>query len=294
MRIAVSGSSGQVGWELMRRGQAAGDDMIGSDLPELDITEETVVREWIDSVAPDILINAAAYTAVDRAETDAQKARSVNAYGPRYLAGACRDANIPLIHISTDYVFDGSATVPYTEAAPTRPMGVYGRTKLEGELAVREILDRHMIIRTAWVYGVQGQNFVKTMIRLAGERETLRVVADQIGCPTFAGDLADALLHIARVVCSHPSDTLNGTFHFCGSGSVSWHGFAEEIFRQARGRVPLQLTSCQPIPTTAYPTPAQRPAYSVLDCARIREVFGVSPRPWQIALSEMLSEWLPS
>jgi dTDP-4-dehydrorhamnose reductase len=233
------------------------------------------------------MINAAAYTAVDRAETERDIAWACNCTGPANIAVACQEAAIPLIHLSTDYVFDGSKIGAYREDDPVKPLGVYGESKEAGDRAVRAALPQHVILRTAWVYSAHGHNFVKTMLRLAGERPVLRVVADQIGSPTSAADIAAAIAAIAQQL--NAGNTSWGTYHFAGGGAVTWHGFAEAIFELAaprRGQPPL----VEAIATADYPTPVRRPANSVLDCRRIGEVFGIVPGPWRKALAEVIGE----
>jgi dTDP-4-dehydrorhamnose reductase len=230
---------------------------------------------------PDMVINAAAYTAVDRAESEPDAAWAANCTGPAQLAAGCREAAIPLIHISTDYVFDGSKQGPYREDDPVNPLGVYGRSKEAGDRALREALAEHVILRTAWVYSAHGHNFVKTMLRLAGERPVLRVVADQTGSPTSAADIV-----VRRLAAG---EGRWGTFHFTGGGAVTWHGFAEAIFELAapwRGPPPR----VEAITTADYPTPARRPTNSVLDCRLIADAFGIVPRPWSEALAEVIRE----
>jgi dTDP-4-dehydrorhamnose reductase len=287
MKLLVLGAGGQVGRELCRFAWPAGCELAAFGRDGVDITQREAVFAAVAGECPDIVINAAAYTAVDRAESERGAAWAGNCTGPAILAAACRDRAIPFIHISTDYVFDGSKTGPYREDDPVKPLGVYGESKEAGERAVREVLPRHVILRTAWVYSVHGNNFVKTMLRLAGDRPVLRVVADQIGSPTSAADIAAAIGAIVQRLDS--GDTSWGTFHFAGAGAVTWHGFAEAIFEMAspwRGPPPR----VEAITTADYPTPARRPANSVLDCRRIGEAFGIEPRPWREALAEVIRE----
>lgn len=290
--VLVTGAGGQVAWELARRAAVAKLSIKALGIGELDITDTKAVHAAVTAAAPKVVINGAAYTAVDKAESEKELAFAVNRDGAGHLAAACSARDIPLVHISTDYVFDGGSTVPYLENDATGPLGVYGESKLAGEAAVRASLDRHLIIRTAWVYGVHGHNFVKTMLRLGAERDILRVVADQRGAPTFAGDLADALLVLSRRLINDdlPAQAY-GTFHYTGGGTVTWHGFAERIFDIAApklGRRP----KVDAITTAEYPTPAKRPANSVLDCGKIAHVHGIIQRPWESALQDMLAETL--
>lgn len=290
-RIFVAGARGQVGIELLSRGAARGFSMSGLDLPEIDITDAASVARALERETPDLIINAAAYTAVDKAESEPALAQAVNADGPKVLAEAAAAKGLPLFHISTDYVFDGNKQGPYLETDPVSPLGAYGRTKAAGDDRVRAALETHIILRTAWVYSAHGGNFVKTMLRLAGERDELTVVADQHGCPTAAGDIAEALLSIAARYFSRP-DSLNGkwgTYHFCNGPATTWCGFAEAIMESAEQRgacsVPVRA-----ITTADYPTPAARPANSVLDCTKIEETFGLTPRLWHTALNEVLDD----
>jgi dTDP-4-dehydrorhamnose reductase len=287
MKVLVLGSGGQVGHELCRLAWPAGYGIATFDRDEVDIAEREAVFAAVARECPDIVINAAAYTAVDRAESEPEIAWATNCTGAANLAAACHHAAIPLIHLSTDYVFDGGKAGPYGEDDPVAPLGVYGRSKEAGDRAVRGALAQHVILRTAWLYSAHGHNFVRTMLRLADERPSLRVVADQIGSPTSAADIAAA---IAAVVEQLNAGTKSwGTYHFAGRGAVSWHGFAEAIFALAapwRGPPPL----VEAITTADYPTAARRPANSVLDCRRIGEAFGIVPRPWREALAEVIVE----
>ena len=232
------------------------------------------------------MINAAAYTAVDRAEEERERAFAVNCDGAANLATACLKENVPLIHLSTDYVFNGNANRPYSETDCVSPLGAYGESKAAGEREVRKILSRHIIVRTAWLCGLHGGNFVKTMLRLGKSQKEVRVVADQYGCPTFAFDLADALLKILIRLGKDPHPRW-GVYHYCGAGITTWYEFAVEIFRLARryDDYPARLS---PISTEDFPTPAQRPFYSVLECTRIQSEFGVQIHPWRERLAEML------
>ena len=287
MKLLVLGAGGQVGHELCRLAWPAGYSIAALDRAGVDITEREQVFAAVARERPDIVVNAAAYTAVDRAESEPDIAWASNCTGPANLAAACHDTLIPLIHLSTDYVFDGSKEGAYREDDPVKPLGVYGKSKEAGDRAVREALPRHVILRTAWVYSAHGHNFVRTMLRLGQERPVLRVVADQIGSPTSARDIAAAIGVIVRQLGAGKDSW--GTYHFAGGGAVTWHGFAEAIFELAapwRGPPPL----VEAIATADYPTPARRPANSVLDCRRIGEAFGIVPRPWREALAEVIRE----
>jgi dTDP-4-dehydrorhamnose reductase len=290
MKVLVLGAGGQVGHELCRHSWPTDTTLVALARDGLDITRREAVFTTIAGERPDVVVNAAAYTAVDRAESERDAAWAANCAGPGHIAAACRDAGIPLIHISTDYVFDGTRSGPYREDDPVNPLGVYGASKEGGERAVREALREHVILRTAWIYSAHGHNFVRTMLRLAGQRPVLRVVADQTGSPTSAADLADAIARIAQRVAN--GNAAWGTYHFTGAGAVTWHGFAEAIFDLARGwhGPPPRVEA---ITTADYPTPARRPANSVLDCSRIAAAFAIEPRRWRAALAEVIKELRP-
>jgi len=284
MKILLTGAHGQLGWELARRGRDRGIAVQATDVDVFDITDARAVEEQVCGQGLALVINCAAYTAVDRAESEPELALAVNRDGPAHLAAACGKARIPLVHISTDYVFDGSKEGPYRETDPVSPLGVYGRTKAEGEREVWSCLRKHIILRTAWLYGIHGQNFVKTVLRLGQERRVLRVVNDQQGCPTNAADLAEVILAIAGRCDRNPW----GTYHYSGKGVTTWHGFAEAIFTEARKYTSLPVERVEPIPSAEYPTPAKRPANSVLDCSLFTSTFGIEPRPWRESLAEVI------
>jgi dTDP-4-dehydrorhamnose reductase len=285
--LLILGTNGQLGWELVRQSREQELDFHALDFPEIDLGDGGSIEGRLADLGFDGAVNAAAYTAVDRAESESGPAFAINRDGPAVLARICRSRCVPLIHVSTDYVFDGTKQGPYTEDDAIAPLGVYGRSKAEGEGAVREGLPEHLILRTAWLYGVHGQNFVKTMLKLGRERDALRVVADQRGCPTFAADLASAILSIYR---RHREGIAVewGTYHYCGAGAASWHEFAEAIFEIARRYESLKVAQVAAIATSEYPTPARRPANSVLDCSKIERRLGIRPRPWREALGEMM------
>lgn len=287
MRILVTGANGQVGWELVQHGSSHGLAVIGRDRAGLDICDPEAVASEIKANAVAMVINAAAYTAVDRAETEPGLAYAVNRDGPAILAAACAKANIPLLHISTDYVFDGTKKEPYVETDPVAPLGVYGKSKEAGEREIRARLDRHIILRTSWVYGVHGSNFVKTMLRLGREREEIRVVDDQIGCPTSAADIAEALLDMADIFV-RKDQIAWGTYHYCGQGATSWYNFAQAIFARARQYETLKLQNLLQIPSSEFLTPTRRPMYSALDCSLIHENFCISPKNWGQSVMKMI------
>lgn len=288
MKILVTGSKGQLGTELMIQGSERGHEMSGYDIPELDISDQKKISDIISNGHFDIVINAAAYTAVDMAETEHEKAENVNAKGPQYIAEECARTKTPLIHVSTDYVFNGSKIDPYTENDLPDPIGVYGTTKLKGEKAVQTALKHHIIVRTAWVYGTHGKNFVRTMLAIGKDREELRVVSDQTGCPTDSFDLAAALLTAAESVINDDKTDLWGTYHFCGAGKVTWHGFAEAIFEEARKYEEFKVRKIQAITTSEYPTLAKRPANSVLDCTKFSNSFKIRVPEWNQSLNRMI------
>lgn len=289
MTILVIGSNGQVGTELGILMKQKGRDAILVDLPEINITSLDSVKQFVNKPEIQLVVNAAAYTAVDKAESEPELAFAVNAEGPGLIADACRRKDIPLIHISTDYVFDGTKSTPWTEDDPVSPIGIYGQSKAKGDVLVAGQLEKHVILRTSWVCSAHGANFVKTMLRLGRERETIRVVDDQTGCPTFAGDIAEAIDSI--IDCYETGQEMPwGMYHYCGKDAVTWYGFAQEIFRQAGQYWKFKLKSLLPIPTSEYPTPTARPMYSVLDCSKINTKFGISPNPWQAGLEKALTD----
>jgi len=294
MKILITGSNGQLGQELLhgvwkreKSLEGAGLKLIGLSRSELDISSATQTENAVSKFGPSLVINAAAYTAVDQAETERKAAFAVNRDGPANLARSCARAKIPLIHISTDFVFDGNRKSPYPETAPISPLGAYGESKAAGEEAVRAELTEHIILRTSWLYGAYGGNFVKTMLRLGKERDILRIVSDQYGCPTSSTDLAEATLLIAKHI-RNSGKARWGTYHFCGRGITSWHGFAEKIFEFARKYGENRIPRVQPIPTAEYPTPAIRPAFSAMDCGQIQKHFGIKNRAWEKSLENVI------
>ncbi|MFL5265414.1 MAG: dTDP-4-dehydrorhamnose reductase [Stellaceae bacterium] len=292
MKVLLFGAGGQVGHEVRRAAWPAPFALVALDRNAADIAKPAVVAAVMARTRPDLVINLAAYTAVDRAESEPDLAWPVNCAGAAHIAAACGDYGTPLIHLSTDYVFDGAKAAPYCEEDPVNPLGVYGSSKEAGERAVRAAAERHIILRTAWIFGAHGANFVKTMLRLASERPVLHVVADQRGSPTAAGDIALALVAIAQSI--ERGERYWGTFHFTGDGATSWHGFAEEIIGIADklDAWPHRSSpSVEPINTDQYPTAARRPMNSVLDCRKIA-VFGISPPPWRSSLPKVVREIL--
>jgi len=282
--ILLTGADGQVGQEL-RRTLAPLGTVHATTKQSLDLSQPRAIAAAVNALAPDIIVNAAAYTAVDKAETEPELAQIINGEAPKILAETAQAIGAYLVHISTDYVFDGRQSSPYQPSDPTHPLGVYGQTKRAGEIAIEQSGCDYLIVRTAWVYGVQGTgNFVKTMLRLGKDREELRVVADQIGSPTWANDLATA-------IASLTGKRATGIYHYTNSGVTSWYDFAVAIFAEAQALgIPLQVQRIVPITTADYPTPAQRPAYSVLGHQQLIKTLGAYPPHWRESLKGMLQE----
>ncbi|MFN6538993.1 MAG: dTDP-4-dehydrorhamnose reductase [Nostoc sp. EkiNYC01] len=286
--ILLIGNNGQVGQELQQILPFYG-NTISVSRPTVDLTQPDTLRSIIRAKQPQIIINAAAYTAVDKAESESEQAWAINATAPLILAEESQKLGAFLIHISTDYVFDGNGCRPYQETDATNPLSVYGKTKLAGEQAIQENCTHHLILRTAWVYGNFGKsNFVKTMLRLGAQRPELRIVADQIGSPTWAKDIAAVI----GEMIPHLSLDIAGTYHYTNSGVASWYDFAVAIFEEAQQLgFPLTVENIIPITTPEYPTPARRPAYSVLACGKISTLLGKYPPHWRQRLREMLKDW---
>lgn len=279
MRLAVTGKNGQVVSAL----QALASDeleIVALGRPELDLAQPETVLKALREVKPDVVVSAAAYTAVDKAESEQDIAFVVNRDGARAVAQAASDIGIPVIHLSTDYVFDGTKDTAYVESDPTGPTSVYGRSKLEGERAVSEATDNYVVLRTAWVYSEYGNNFVKTMLRLGENRNEINVVADQLGCPTSANDIAAAVVTIARKLVEDASAPLRGVFHLSGTGETNWANFAKQIFALSAENGGKSIV-VNDITTEQYPTPARRPANSRLDCSKLEEVYGIKLPSWQ-------------
>jgi dTDP-4-dehydrorhamnose reductase len=285
--VVVFGAGGQVGRELTGQRWPAGLVATGVERAAGDVTEPASVAAALDRVRPALVVNAAAYTAVDKAEQERARAWAVNRDGAASLAAACVLRGLPLIHLSTDYVFDGTKADAYAEDDPVAPLGVYGASKEAGEAAIRATLPRHVILRTAWVFGVHGHNFVKTMLRLGAERPTLGVVADQRGCPTEAADIARAVARVAASLLDAPRPEAFGTFHYVGQPATTWHGFAEAIFERA-ARHGRKRPTVNAITTADYPTPARRPANSMLATEKLARVHGVTPCDWPAALARVV------
>ncbi len=293
MKILLLGKNGQVGWELQRSLAVAG-DVVALDFEDgADFTNPDALLARVQAESPQIIVNAAAHTAVDKAESEPGLARQINAGTPALLAIEARRTGALLVQYSTDYVFDGSGDSPRDETAPTAPLSVYGATKAEGEDAIRASGCQHLILRTSWVYAARGGNFAKTMLRLAAERDELKVIADQIGAPTGADLLADLTVHMLRAARVNPA--LTGTYHAVASGETSWHDYARFVieFARARGR-PIRVAPERilAIPTSAYPTPARRPLNSRLSTAKLQRAFGLALPPWQQGVERLLNEIL--
>lgn len=285
MKVVITGKGGQLAWELEQLAPQ-GVEVISVGINELDITNEILVTEFLTNTKPDLVINAAAYTAVDKAEEDTEIAYAVNELGTKYLANACKQINARILHISTDFVFDGSSTTPYKTDSKPNPINVYGASKLAGDIALQEILpDASVIVRTAWVYSVNGNNFVKSMLRLMQERPQLGIICDQVGTPTWAKGLAQWLWAVAD------KPEVTGTYHWTDAGVASWYDFAIAIQELGIEKGFLkEAIPVFPIPTSAYPTPAKRPAYSVIDKSSAEEVAGISTIHWRKQLSEMIDD----
>jgi len=290
--VIVIGSLGMLGWEVVESLKTAGFAVAALDIPQIDITKRESVQSVLDRIdSPRLLINCAAYTAVDMAESEPEAAFAANRDGPANLARECERLGMPLIHISTDYVFNGKSDRPYKEEDAADPINVYGLSKWQGEKAVRSGLSDHIIVRTSWLYGARGQNFVKTMLRLGAEREELKVVCDQYGCPTWSFDLAGCLTKIAERIDSGVETVPRGTYHFCGAGITTWYDFASTILDEARRRLPSRIAGVSPVPTDSYPTAALRPRYSALDCGKIDATLGITPPPWEKSLACLMDEF---
>ncbi len=291
MKMLLTGTDGQLGRELIKQGQLKGFSVQAPSEDDMDITDLEKIDRCMAFHQPEVVINAAAYTQVDKAESEANLAFAVNTTGSANLARMCAKNKIPLVHISTDYVFDGQKGTSYLETDAISPVGIYGRSKAEGEIEIRSHLKEHIILRTSWLYGIHGHNFAKTMLKLATTKPKIRVVADQYGSPTNAADLAQTILIISdRMQFNNDVDW--GTYHYCGQGVISWYNFAEKIVGLARLYADVKTTRIEPIATADYPTRALRPTYSALDCNRIQKHFGINPKPWQKSLEITIKELL--
>lgn len=288
MNILVTGAMGQVGAELIQQGPNRGYEMLATDIDGLDITNQEAVNAYVAEQKPNLIINAAAYTAVDKAESESELAFSINCDGAKHLAIACNKANIPLFHISTDYVFDGAKDDAYSESDIPNPQSVYGKSKLKGDLAIEAALDEHLVLRTSWVFSDRGRNFVKTMLRLGSEQEELRVVSDQRGCPTEAASIAQVLLNLVHRL-NEGEHFAWGTYHYCGQPPTAWQHFAEAIFEQAEKLALIQhQPSIHPITTEEFNATAPRPKNASLDCTKIISELGITPPDWRVGLENTL------
>jgi dTDP-4-dehydrorhamnose reductase len=290
--ILILGKQGQIAWELQVTLATLGNiTVLGSQ--DLDLANPDRIREKVRSIQPDIIVNAAAYTAVDMAETESELCMSINAIAPGILAELARQSSALLVHYSTDYIFDGTKTSPYLETDLPNPLGIYGSSKLAGERAIIQVDCPHLILRTTWVYGNRGKNFLLTILRLAAARSELKIVADQIGAPTWSRAISEVTSQIIAQ-CHRDRSSVRGTYNLSAAGQTSWHGFASEIVSQYRSQYPdrhLAIEHILPIPTSDYPTPAKRPANSVLDNSKILADFGVQLPDWHLSLSQLLARW---
>lgn len=291
MRMLVVGALGQVGRALVTSANNLGLQVLAVDREQLDITQRAVVQDYVEAQTPDVVVNAAAYTEVDKAETETQQAFAVNAHGPDNLASACQHRRIPLVQLSTDYIFDGALGRPYREDDAAAPLSVYGKSKWQGEQAVRQTTDQHIILRVSGVFGIHGNNFVKTILRLANEHEQLRVVADQEICPTLAQDIADVIASIIRRMAKADSVPW-GTYHYCGAPASTWHAFASAIVEVAGRQQDLAAKTVIAITTEQFPTAARRPANSVLDCSRLEQALNIQRPSWTESLPAVIHELL--
>jgi dTDP-4-dehydrorhamnose reductase len=287
--ILLLGAGGQLGQEIACRAGEFAIRVVAHTRRETDIGEAAMVLHSLETVSPDIVVNAAAYTRVDRAEDEKDEAFRVNAVGPRVLALACAAEGIPLVHISTDYVFDGTKDAPYQEDDAIAPLNVYGASKAAGEDAIRRNCPRHLILRTSWVYGLYGSNFLKLVLRLVNERDGLSMVADQYGCPTATADLAEAVFALAPRLASR--EVAWGTYHFAGRGATTWYGLAREIVER-QARLTGRRIQVAPISSAEYPSRARRPANSRLDCSKFADTFGLRARPWQQRVADIVDSLL--
>lgn len=291
MKILVFGRSGQVA-RALANGCWRGVDVTAVGRPEADIRDGESLRRALDAVRPDAVVNAAAYTGVDQAESEPEEAYAVNAAGAGRIAEACAAAGVPLVHLSTDYVFDGGKAGAYEPDDPRAPLGAYGAGKAAGEDAVRAAGPRHIVLRTSWVFDGQGRNFVRSMLRLGAERDRLRVVADQIGGPTPAADLARAAIAATQIAAANGAGW--GVHHYCGAPAVSWRDFAVAIFEERRRLTGAPPPTIEAITTADYPTPARRPANSQLSCRSFTDAFGLPPADWRAALGPVVAQLLAS
>ncbi len=292
MRILVTGKNGQVGHELQRSMAPLG-EVVAVDIEDCDLTDSAAIVALVEKVKPDLIVNPAAYTAVDKAESETEVAYAINAIAPKILAAQANLLHIPIILYSTDYIFDGTKDGVYVEDDPANPQSIYGKTKWQGEKNVRAMCSQHVILRTSWVFGAHGGNFLKTILKLAQERDELKIIADQFGAPTSARLLADSTAEIARQLLGGESKQLAGTYHLVASGETTWHGYASkvvELANQLGVKTKLAAKDIQPIPTEAYPLPAPRPKNSKLSTQKIRKTFGINIQDWTVDVEAILKQ----
>ncbi len=289
MKILLLGKNGQVGWELSRTLAPLG-QVVAMDYPEINFTDTVALRRLVAGTRPSVVVNAAAYTAVDKAETEPELCRQINAVAPGVLAEAAKKVGALMVHYSTDYIFDGTNSLPYVETDAPNPLGAYGRSKLEGDRAVKVSGADHLIFRLCWVYGARGQNFMLTMQRLARERETLRVVGDQFGCPTWSRMIAETTaLALKQALAGADRSACAGEYHLAAGGQANWHEFASRII-ELMPEAERKCHAVERITTPEYPTPAKRPAYSVLDCGKLQKTFGLRLPDWEASLRQVLDK----
>ena len=288
MKILVTGANGQIGCEITQLALQQNHVLFACAKDQLDITNRSSTEHTLAAYAPDVVINTAAYTSVDRAEEEQTLAYAVNCKGIKNLALACQKHHIPLLHLSTDYIFSGDQHIPYLEEDTPAPLNIYGKSKWEGEKILREIHDQYIILRTSWIFSPFAHNFVKTMLTLARQRKNLAVVHDQIGCPTSAVSVARVLLTLAQRI--HEGKQQWGTYHYCSSHPVSWFTFAEEIIRIGRTFFPLIVETLSPLSSKEYPTKATRPLYSVLNTQKLKKIYNIEPCQWETELTKVIPE----
>lgn len=287
MKILLTGSQGQVGQAIIEKAKGLNIHLISCDRKILDITDIANIQNIVEAYNPTAIINTAAYTAVDKAESEPEKAFAVNSLGAENLAKISAEYNIFLLHLSTDYIFDGEKTLPYSESDPANPIGIYAKSKWAGEEAVRKYCKKYIILRISWVFGEYGNNFVKTMLRLMKERESLQIVSDQTGCPTYTGDIAEVIL---KIITKSNLANLYGTYHYTNTPSTNWFEFAQAIYTEGLKFETLKTKKINPIKTTDYPTPAKRPKNSVLNTDLFQKTFKLSLQPWQNGLEKTLAK----
>ena len=287
-KVVLTGAGGQVGKELIRLSGEFNVQVVGMRHFELDITNSVSISNALNIHKPDVLVNTAAYTAVEKAESEIELAFEVNGYGAEILAKICAERQIPLIHLSTDYVFDGKNKQPYTEIDTENPINVYGKSKYEGEKAIRSVLNEHIILRTSWVFGIHGHNFVKTLLKLQKKRAPLNIISDAVGCPTAASDIAMVIIHLVSQVFQKKRMQW-GTYHYCGANTTCWYSFAKEVFKTVSIATGSHLPQIIPISSEDYPSVIQRPANTALSCQKIKNVFGISPCNWEKGVQKVVN-----